>query len=57
MTMRKLKSVLSTLISSEQISYAKIRFIGKNGWLNSHIIEFSGLFNIEEFLLIVDMKG
>ena len=45
----KLKTVLLTLISSQQTAYVKSRFIGESGRLISDIIEISGWFNITGF--------
>ena len=50
----KLKTVLPTLISSQQTAYVKNRFIGESGKLISYIIEISGCFNIIGFLVTMD---
>ena len=52
----KLKTVLPTLISSQQTAYVKNRFIGENGRLISDIIEISGWFNITAFLVTMDTE-
>ena len=46
----KYKTVLPTLVSSQQTVYVKNRFIGESGRLISNIIEISGWFNITGFL-------
>ena len=51
----KLKAVLPTLISSEQTAYVKYRFIGEGGRLISDVIELSDWFNIEGFLVTMDI--
>ena len=52
----KLKAVLPTLISSQQTAFVKNRFIGESGRLISDIIEISDWFNIEGFLVIMDIE-
>ena len=52
----KLKAVLPTLISSQQTAFVKNRFIGESGRLMSDIIEISDWFNIEGFLVIMDIE-
>ena len=52
----KLKTVLPTLISSQQTAYVKNRFIGESGRLISDIIEISGCFNITGFLVTMDIE-
>ena len=52
----KLKTALSTLISSQQTAYVKKRFIGESGRLFSDIIEISGWFNITGFLVTMDIE-
>ena len=52
----KLKTVLPTLISSQQTAHVKNRFIGESGRLISDIIEISGCFNITGFLVTVDIE-
>ena len=51
-----LKSVLSTLVSSQQTVYVKNRFIRESGTLISDIIEISDWFNIEGFLVTMDIE-
>ena len=52
----KLKTALPTLISSQQTTYVKNRFIGESGRLISNIIEISGCFNITGFLVTMDIE-
>ena len=52
----KLKTVLPTLISSQQTAHVKNRFIGESGRLISDIIEISGCFNITGFLVTMDIE-
>ena len=52
----KLKTALPRLISSQQTSYVKNRFVGESGRLISDIIEISGCFNITGFLVTVDIE-
>ena len=52
----KLKTVLPTLISSQQPAHVKNRFIGESGRLISDIIEISGCFNITGFLVTMDIE-
>ena len=52
----KLKTVLPTLISSQQTAYVKNRFIGESGRLISDIVEISGCFNITGFLVTMDIE-
>ena len=52
----KLKTVLPTLISSQQTAYVKNRFIGESGRLISDIIEISGWLNITDFLVIMNIE-
>ena len=52
----KLKTILSTLISSQHTAYVKNRFIGESGRLISDIIEISGCFNITGFLVTLDIE-
>ena len=52
----KLKTALSTLISSQQTAYVKKRFIGESGRLFSDIIEINGWFNITGFLVTMDIE-
>ena len=51
----KLKTVLPTLISSQQTAYVKNRFIGESDRLISDIIEISSWFNITGFLVTMDI--
>ena len=53
---KKLKAVLPTLISSQQTAYVKNKFIGEIGRLVSGIIEICGWFNIERFLVTMDIE-
>ena len=53
---KKLKAVLPTLISSQQTAYVKNKFIGEIGRLVSDIIEICGWFNIEMFLVTMDIE-
>ena len=52
----KLKTVLPTLISSQQTAYVKNRFIGESGRLISDIVEISGCFNIIGFLVTMNIE-
>ena len=52
----KLKTVLPTLISSQQTAYVKNRFIGESGRLISDIIKISGWFNITGFLVNMNIE-
>ena len=52
----KLKTVLPTLISSQQTAYVKNRFIGESGRLISDIIEITSCFNITCFLVTKHIK-
>ena len=52
----KLKTVLPTLISSQQTAYVKNRFIGESGRLISDIIEIRGCFNITGFLVTMNIR-
>ena len=52
----KLKTVLLTLISSQETAYVKNRFFGESGGLISDIIEISGCFNIIGFLVTMDIE-
>ena len=52
----KSKSVLPTLISSQQTAYVKNRFIGESGRLISDIIQIKDWFNIEGFLVTMDTE-
>ena len=51
-----LKAVLPTLISSQQTAYVKNRFIEKSGGLIFDLIEVSDWFNIEGFLVTMDIE-
>ena len=52
----KLKAVLPTLISSQQTASVKNRFIGESSRLISDITEISYWFNIEGFLVTIDIE-
>ena len=52
----KLKTVLPTLISSQQTTYVKCRFIGQSGRLISDMTEISSWFNITGFLVTIDIE-
>ena len=52
---KKLKTVLPTLISSQQTVSAKKRFIEKSGRLISDIIEISTCFNVTGILATMDI--
>ena len=52
----RLKNVLPKIISSEQSAYVKNRFIGENGRLISDIIEVAYLFNIEGYIVPMDIE-
>ena len=52
----KLKTVLPTLVSSQQTTYVKNRLIGESGRLISDIIKISGWFNITGFLVTMDIE-
>ena len=53
---KKLKTVLHTLISSQQTAYVKNRFIGESGRLISDIVESSNWFNITGFLVTMNIE-
>ena len=52
----RLKKILPVLISHEQTAYVKDRFICETGSLISDIIEVSDVFNIDGFLLTMDVE-
>lgn len=52
----KLKAVLSKFISSQQTAYVKNRFTEERGRLISDIIESNDWFNIEGFLVSMDIE-
>ena len=52
----KLKVVLPTLVSSQQTAFVKNRFIGESGSLLSNIAEISDWWNIEGFLVTMDIE-
>ena len=51
-----LKAVLLTLISSQQTSYVKNRFVGESGRLISDTTEISDWFNTEWFLVTLNIE-
>ena len=51
-----LKDILPKTISSEQSAYVKNRFIVENGRLISDIIEVADLFNIEGYIVTMDIE-
>ena len=53
----KSKTVLPTLISSQQTAYVKNRFTEERGRLISDIIESNDWFNIEGFLVTMDIEN
>ena len=52
----RLKKILPVLISHEQTAYVKDRFICKTSILISDIIEVSDVFNIDGFLVTMDVE-
>ena len=52
----KLKTVLPTLISSQQTAYVTNRFIGESDRLISDIIEISGCSSVTGFLVTMDIE-
>ena len=50
------KDILPKTISSEQSAYFKNKFIGENGRLISDIIEVADLFNIEGYIVTMDIE-
>ena len=52
----KLKTILPTLISSQETAYVKNRLTGESGRLISDIIEISGWFNVTGFLVTMDIE-
>ena len=52
----RLKEILPVLISHEQTVYVKNRFICETGRLISDIIEVSDVFNIDGFLVMMDIE-
>ena len=51
-----LKDILPKTISSEQSAYVKNRFIVENGRLISDITEVADLFNIEGYIVTMDIE-
>ena len=52
----RLKDILPKIISSEQSAYVKNWFIGENGRLISDIIEVPHLFNIEGYIVTMNIE-
>ena len=52
----RLKDIFPKIISSEQYAYVKNRFIGENGRLISDITEVADLFNIEGYIVTMDIE-
>ena len=52
----KMKEVLPSLISYEQTAYIKNRFIGESGRLISDIIDICSSYNIEGYLVTMDIE-
>lgn len=50
----KLKTVLPTLFSSQEIACVKNKFIGESGVLISDITEITGCFSIKSFLVTME---
>ena len=50
------ETLLPVLISNEQTVYVKERFICETGRLISDVIEVSDVFNIDGFLVTMDIK-
>ena len=51
-----MKDILPKIISSRQSAYVKNRFIGENGRLISDITEVADLFNIEGYIVTMDIE-
>ena len=51
-----MKDILPKIISSRQSAYVKDRFIGENGRLISDITEVADLFNIEGYIVTMDIE-
>ena len=52
----RLKDIIPKIISSEQSAYVKNRFIGENRRLILDIIEVADLFNIESYIVTMDIE-
>ena len=52
----RLREVLSSLISPDQTAYIKDRFLGESVRLISDIFEITKSFNIEGYILTVDIE-
>ena len=52
----KLKETLPGLISCQQTTYVKNRFIGEGGRLISDILEISNVFNLRGYIVTVDIE-
>ena len=52
----KLKSVLPSLITSQQTAYVQNRYIGKVGRLFSDILEISDKLSVDSYLVTVDIE-
>ena len=53
---KRLKNVLSPLISDNQTAYANGRFISEGGRLISDILEISDMLSLKDLLLTVDIQ-
>ena len=52
----KLREVLSSLISPDQTAYIKERFLGESVRLISDVLEISNTYNVEGYILTVDIE-
>ena len=52
----RLKDILPKIVSSEQSAYVKTKLIGENGRLISDIIEVPHLFNIEGYIVTMNIE-